>query len=475
MLFPLSVVFSVEGFYPEPSFKEISLDPARQTVTFPMDFEELFHTPYKNFLRNSYDNDRDYYHISLSERLNTSASIDLIRDEHDFSLNINHWKNSDVTKNSVDAKSLYIREVKDNPLYLAMFLSFDNSHYDFYKSNLLISTLLSRYLLTLDENCFDLRGGVKYLSHSRSSKSQEFMLDGSFKYQHLFSRYFGEDITIASSYIYIDGSDIIRHRKLSLNASFFYHRDIYLLKLGVNTAMSHKKNIGSPYIESRIDSHRLKLTLAYSSDLAIPEYSEIAKNNPEVKFEAHLPVMKERKISFEGVYKLNKNNLLRAQCSYANIDDYSFFANPAENDMKYFDITSADSRLFDVSLIYENRMKRLNNLIAANMKRYTLYKEKLYLPYIPLFEITDTLHIDLDKKWQLSTVLGFRDGIRNNLYWYTDSDPDYKASMLFNLGISYRFEKFSLCLNFENIAGMVYDYMGYKHPFGVSLRLTGDN
>ncbi len=473
LLLAIAVGLGVEGVLPDPQFVEIDLMPRRDEITFPQDFEEIFHEPYKEFLRQSGDVPLLSARLSGSPDTWLRANGRLNKDPWALAISARRAKVDGSTTNFASLSTETVQRIGQFPLDGYVDLGYAERAVAFEKPRHITGRGRIRFTVPLEQDVFALildgyGSQWEHLTHYKQGG-----LDGRLAHQHHFGTYFGEEIILRGAYqlSQISGLPSISHRLLQVRAGFFYKRGVFLGRLGLTSADSYNHSLTAPFIEMWIDHHSLRTSITYSENIRFPHWRELSDHSlaerevfgyldPVFEPSPDLPEEKNKNIHVYGSFEPFPKNRLSFQGSYIMAVDHVY---PVLQDGNMV-FTSGDVDFINFGAGIKSNLSPVKNSFSLEVNYERLPDGGRFLPFVPRWSVIDTLRYTHNEKLGFFLSAGLAEGIRHQLYYPEGDVEDVEGMQLLTAGINYRYKDFVISAHGENLLGPVYDRYGYEYP-----------
>ncbi len=467
------ICFGVEGVLPDPRFLEIGLDPGRDKITFPQDFEEIFHDSYRQLLTASDKTPLLTARLTVSPDTWLRANGRLNKDPWALAISARRAKIDGSTTNFASLSGETVQFIADFPLDGMLELGYAERAVAFEKPKHLSGRGRIRFTVPLDQDVFALIMDGYGSQWEHLNTYQQAGLDGRLAHQHHFGTYFGEEIILRAGYqlSQISSMPSVSHRVLQVRAGFFYKRGVFLGRLGLTSADSYNHSLTAPFIEMWIDHHSLRTSLTYTENIRFPMWREISSHSlterevfgyidPVFEPSPDLPEEKNKSIHLYGSVEPFPNNRLSFNARYIMAEDHTYPILLEGNET--FTTSSVD--FINLGAGLRSDYDGFSNAVLLEVNYERLPDGGKFLPYVPRWSVIDSLKYSINDKWGVFLSTGMSEGIRHQLY-YPESDPaDVEAAKHLTIGADYRYRDFIITLHAENLLGSVYDRYGYEYP-----------
>lgn len=473
-ILPVFPVFAVEGVLAEPEFIELELESGEDYITFPSDFEQIFHKPYQNYLQQADSGKIFHAYAEGSSNLdailgaeyemqNAFASFDFKRNNHDF-----------FTKDHANLFGNGTFQIGNFPVDGFLELDYFRKRYSLYYPRTANGIGSIRMIMPFQNDvvAFDLDG---FGSHRQTNKKfKELAGDFRIMHQHHFGTYFGEEVILRGKYHLQNEGDFPynKYRLLSSRAGLFLKYGVFLLRLGLKSSGSYSENLTSPFVEFWVDHHSIRASIAYNEEIQSPGYGKISDKRPEVVYPIGMPEEVNRELKVFGSLLIDHDNTIRFDAKLMNSQNHIFPVS-SNSDTLYLD--NRDANIANARICIETDYDFINNKFAFEYDYSRLTNDGEFLPLRPRFSVIDSFDIPLGNDFSADGYLGYRDGIYRQLQFTAGTEPDYEEAILLGIGLKYQCKKFLFNISADNLAGDIVDYQGFLHPLEIFVGISYQN
>ena len=473
LLILVSLSLAVEGVSPEPRFLEVDISPGEDKITFPSDFEEIFHEPYQEFLRRS--SDTPYLSLKLYGSPDTwlRANGRLNKDPYSLSISARRAKINGSTTNFASIAGEAVKYIDRFPIDGFVELAYAERAFLDLKPRHVHGRGRLRFTVPLEQDVIALiidgyGSQWEHLAHYR-----QVGIDARLAHQHHFGTYFGEEIILHAGYqmSQITSLPSLSHRLLQVRAGLFYKRGVFLGRVGLTSADSYGQSITAPFLEMWIDHHSLRTSITYSESIVFPRWGELSRHSlaegeifgyldPMFEPDPTLPEEKHRTIHVYGSLEPFQKSKLSFSGKYTVADDHVYPI--MEDGEKRF--ASNNANFINFGAGFSTDFESFTNGLFVEVNYERLPDEGRFLPFVPRWSLIDSVKYTHNEKLGLFLTAGLAEGIRHDLYYPEADGEDVEGMKLVTAGLNYHIKDFIVSIHAENLAGEIYDRYGYKYP-----------